>query len=205
MASSNCTIVHLTYLTLTRRRSRCAGTDGSKHRPPPPQPLYAPHRCPSFYLIVISVTVLQAPQAGSQLSLVATSQMTTPGPQDDNLPLISEVRATAPVCHHIVVMTQDMVLEQICREGFSLFMDSEEPEDFLDIVVEVFDEVWTSYTQQQNALPPHRRKLPEGGEFTLLRTLRVSVADHTRDLDYTRDQLIGLVCSKILNQRLVSQ
>ena len=75
------------------------------------------------------------------------------------------MKAIAPVCHQLVIMTQDMALEQLCREHLSLFMDSEDPEGYLDIVEEVYEEVRTSYVQVQQALPLRRQRLPEQGEL----------------------------------------
>ena len=85
--------------------------------------------------------------------------MGTDGPAA--LPKISEVKAVTPVCHQLVIMTQDMALDQLCR----FFMDSEDPEGYLDIVEEVYEEVRTSYVQAQQALPLRRQRLPKRGEL----------------------------------------
>jgi hypothetical protein len=85
---------------------------------------------------------------------------------------ITELKNNALNCHKVVVMAQDMCLEQLCQKHLSLFIDSEDPEAYINIVQEVFAEAMQLYTNTEAAKPEYLCRLPEDHE--LCSTCKVS-------------------------------
>jgi hypothetical protein len=82
---------------------------------------------------------------------------------------ITDIKNNAPICYGLMMSAGDLLLEQLYREGFSLWYDTEDREGCTEMADEIFREVRTSYVNKQNLLPEVQRKMPEEGKSQITR------------------------------------